>query len=322
MRVRLMMLSIVTLFIFSTWKIDQRWRTIISSVVIITGAVLFSSCYQDSTSPLPIPLPPTWTPTILPGVNTAMLEKTPVLTISPRSTTAPLSSKEASPQAGQQLKSSTPKESTQETEADATRIPPVSPVPQTPSTSSLTSKDGRIDSVGPVTVATVEPLSVGSGMPPVRLLIPALGLDTPVQTMSWKVIQDAKGVRSEWDVVDFAAGHHINSAFPGEPGNVVLSGHNNISGAVFQSVCVIGEPGVDFGLGDEMILEDKRGRRFIYQVNGWRRIEEANASISQRQENAQYLNPTTFAQLTLVTCWPPTSNTHRVVVTGLLSGME
>ena len=85
---------------------------------------------------------------------------------------------------------------------------------------------------------------------------------------------------------------------------------------------LIGEPGVDFGLGDEMILEDKLGRRFIYQVNSWRRLEEANASIARRQENAQYLNPTTFAQLTLVTCWPPTSNTHRVIVTGLLSGRE
>jgi sortase A len=140
--------------------------------------------------------------------------------------------------------------------------------------------------------------------------------------MGWKVIEDAKGVRSEWDVVDFAAGHHINSAFPGEPGNVVLSGHNNIGGAVFQSVCVIGEPGVDFGLGDEMILEDELGRRFIYQVNGWRRLKEANASIAKRQENAHYLDPTAFAQLTLVTCWPPTSNTHRVIVTGLLSGKE
>ncbi|HEY52681.1 MAG TPA: sortase [Caldilineae bacterium] len=184
------------------------------------------------------------------------------------------------------------------------------------------SGDGRIDRAGPVHVTTVEPIPVGAGMPPTRLLIPALGLDTPVQTMGWKIIEDENGVRSEWEVVDFAAGHHINSAFPGEPGNVVLSGHNNIAGAVFQSVCVIGEPGVDFGLGDEMILEDKLGRRFIYQVNSWRRLEEANASIARRQENAQYLNPTTFAQLTLVTCWPPTSNTHRVIVTGLLSGRE
>ncbi len=159
-------------------------------------------------------------------------------------------------------------------------------------------------------------------MPPTRLLIPALNLDTPVETMGWKVVQDAKGVRSEWDVVDFAAGHHINSAFPGEAGNVVLSGHNNIGGAVFQSVCVIGQPGVDFGLGDEMILVDESGRRFVYQVNGWRRLQEANASIAQRQDNAQYLAPTTDAQLTLVTCWPPDSNTHRVVVTGLLVGME
>ena len=235
---------------------------------------------------------------------------TPQPTLAPTAASAPLSGI-----------SQAPRVSASDVDVRATDIPRAAS-PQPRIVTPAPSNGERIDVVGPVAVATVEPLPAGAGMPPTRLLIPALGLDTPVQTMGWKVIEDAKGVRSEWDVVDFAAGHHINSAFPGEPGNVVLSAHNNIGGAVFQSVCVIGEPGVDFGLGDEMLLEDELGRRFIYRVNGWRRIEEANASISERQENAQYLNPTAFAQLTLVTCWPPTSNTHRVIVTGLLSGKE
>ncbi|MCP4168101.1 MAG: sortase, partial [Chloroflexi bacterium] len=138
-------------------------------------------------------------------------------------------------------------------------------------------------------------------------------------TMGWKVIRTARGTRSEWEVVDFAAGHHINSAYPGEAGNVVISGHNNIGGSVFRSVCVIGQPGVDFGLRDEIILSDEEGRQFTYEVNGWQRMKEANASIAKRRGNAQWLDPTDFAQLTLVTCWPPWSNTHRVVVTALLT---
>lgn len=181
---------------------------------------------------------------------------------------------------------------------------------------------GRIDEAGPISLPTVAPLQLGDGRPPVRLLIPALGLDAAVEPMGWHVVSDANGTHSEWDVIDNAAGHHVNSAYPGELGNVVLSGHNNIGGAVFRSVCVIGEPGVDFGLGDKVILVDEAGRRFTYQVNGWQRFPESNASFAGREENARYMNPTDFAQLTLVTCWPPTSNTHRVIVTGLLTATE
>jgi len=254
--------------------------------------------------------PATWTPTVLAVSDSATPEPAPVTVATAQPKTV------VSGAAATVAPTETPAPRVQE----MTAAPSPSPLP--PSATAAVSAGGRIDAVGPVAVQTVEPLPSGAGMPPTRLLIPALDLDAPVQEMGWKVIEDAKGVRSEWEVVDFAAGHHINSAFPGEAGNVVLSGHNNIAGAVFQSVCVIGEPGVDFGLGDEMILVDELGRRFIYQVNGWRRLAEANASIARRQENAGYLNPTTLPQLTLVTCWPPTSNTHRVIVTGLLAGME
>jgi len=174
---------------------------------------------------------------------------------------------------------------------------------------------GRIDKIGPIALPTIAPLEPGEGLPPVRLSIPALSLDTPVQRMGWKTV---RGV-SQWDVVDNAAGHHFNSAYPGERGNVVISGHNNIAGAVFAGVCVIGQPGVAWGLKDAIILTDSAGRTFTYRINGWHRMKEKNASIATRQDNASYLRPTSDARLTLVTCWPPWSNTHRVVVTGVLT---
>ena len=297
----------------------QPWKTIVITTLVIGFSV--ASCHQGATPVPPIPLRPTWTPTTLPAPDLKKLERTPVVTISPDSTPVIL---EALAQTTPKPKPVVQREVIEEeaTETDPKAFALSSSAPKTPVIPPAASEDGRIDVAGPVAITTVEPLVPGAGMPPARLLIPSLNLDAPVQPMSWKVIEDAQGVRSEWEVVDFAAGHHINSAFPGEAGNVVLSGHNNIGGAVFQSVCVIGEPGVDFDLGDEMILVDEIGNRFIYQVNGWRRLEEANASIYQRQENAQYLDPTTVAQLTLITCWPPNSNTHRVIVTGLLSGTE
>ena len=293
-------------------------RRMLLIIAIVVMAVSVMSCRQTSTPDRPNLLPPTWTPTPVPAPEIGEQEITLV------STSLPVSTPEST---GENLSEAAPiPEPTVLREVDTESAPKAhdlsSPAAKTSVVPPAVSENGRIDVAGPAAIPTIEPLAPGAGIAPARLLIPKLNLDAPVQSMSWKVIEDAQGVRSEWEVVDYAAGHHINSAFPGEAGNVVLSGHNNIGGAVFQSVCVIGEPGVDFGLGDEMILQDEIGKRFIYQVNGWRRLEEANASIYQRQENAQYLNPTSDAQLTLITCWPPNANTHRVIVTGLLSGIE
>lgn len=251
---------------------------------------------------------PTWTPTA------AVVGKQQPTAVSATETATPLptpSPKLPTPTPSATLRASPP--------ASLTLTPPP---PVTPASAAATPAARRIDSAGPIPLPTIQPLPIGQGRAPTRLLIPALGLDAPVLPMGWHVVEDANGIRSEWDVVDDAAGHHIDSVFPGEAGNVVLSGHNNIGGAVFRPVCVIGEPGVDFGLGDEIILQDEAGRSFVYQVEGWQRFAEAGASIAQRQANARYLAPTARAQLTLITCWPPTSNTHRVVVTGPLTGMR
>ncbi len=146
-------------------------------------------------------------------------------------------------------------------------------------------------------------------------MIPALGLDAPVHPMGWRTV----GNHTEWEVPDFAAGHHIDSAFPGEAGNVVISGHHNTGGNVFAALSRIGEPGMPFGLGDAIILEDDVGRRFVYRVTGWRRIPETDASVTTRQENASYLLSTDFPALTLITCWPAQTNTHRVIVMAALT---
>ncbi len=176
----------------------------------------------------------------------------------------------------------------------------------------------RIDAAGPAPIPTVAPLPPGAGRSPVRIIIPAIGLDAAVQPMGWRVVDD----HTEWAVPDDAAGRHIDSAFPGEAGNVVISGHHNIGGRVFSGVSRIGEPDSPLGLGDEIILEDEIGREFVYRITGWRRFPEASASVAMRQENASYLLPTDFPQLTLITCWPAQTNTHRVIVMAVLTEMR
>lgn len=142
---------------------------------------------------------------------------------------------------------------------------------------------------------------------PERIQLPAIGVDTDVVTVGWQSVSlaDGKSV-SQWEVADFAAGWHKNSALPGEPGNVVISGHNNIRGAVFRKLYTL-QP------GDRATLW-AGGQPFEYAVEEVLILEEGGASPEKRRENARWIQPFDDERLTLVSCWPEESNSHRVIV--------
>ncbi len=72
---------------------------------------------------------------------------------------------------------------------------------------------------------------------PERITIPSIGLDTKVVDLGWSAATDPAGrIFNNWDVAAYAAGWHVNSDLLGAGGNVVLSGHNNILGAVFREL--------------------------------------------------------------------------------------
>ena len=151
--------------------------------------------------------------------------------------------------------------------------------------------------------------------PPVRLVIPALELDVPVVEMGWRIVGRGKNRRSEWVIPDYAAGHHINSANPGQNGNVVISGHHNIKGRVFEPISRDidrEEPRLKPGTEIQLYTED--GQKFIYRVEQVLLLREVGASEEERRRNAQWIGPTEEPVLTLVTCWPYWTNTHRVIV--------
>lgn len=183
-----------------------------------------------------------------------------------------------------------------------------SPRDPTPSSAALAS------STTPAGVPAATAAPVGSNPPPVRLIIPGLGLDVPVEEVSWDVSFADGSWQSVWQTASGAAGHHRNSANPGESGNVVISGHHNTRGEVFREVSEIGRPDASFGLRDEIVLVASDGRRYTYMVVQWERFEEETATRQVRQEHGRYLDQTSEARLTLVTCWPYESNSHRVVV--------
>lgn len=142
---------------------------------------------------------------------------------------------------------------------------------------------------------------------PSRLVVPSIKLDTPVVELGWSTKKDAAGaVFSEWDVADYAAGWHKNSSLPNEAGNIVLSGHNNIRGAVFRELDQLKR-------GDELVLY-AGGQEYAYTVDEVLIVPEKFATEQQRLDNVRYIQETEDDRLTLVSCWPRNDNTHRIIV--------
>jgi LPXTG-site transpeptidase (sortase) family protein len=146
------------------------------------------------------------------------------------------------------------------------------------------------------------------------LLIPSLEIDAPVVQVSWDLLFRDGAWRTVWQTASDAVGHHRNSANPGEAGNVVLSGHHNTAGEVFREVSEIGLDGARLGEGDELVLVTGDGQHYTYSVVDWERFQESGIAEEERQRHAGYLDQTGEPTLTLVTCWPYESNSHRVVV--------
>ncbi len=163
---------------------------------------------------------------------------------------------------------------------------------------------GADEDAAPPVVAVSEPTL--SGMPE-RLVIPQLGLDTPVTELGWSTGTGVDGyVFSQWEVANNAAGWHKNSAQPGEAGNVVMSGHNNILGAVFRELDQLRK--------DDEITVYADDESFDYTVEQVLIVPEKRATVEQREANAQWITQTDDDRLTLVSCWPRDNNTHRIIV--------
>lgn len=141
---------------------------------------------------------------------------------------------------------------------------------------------------------------------PDRLVLPAINVDVPVVELGWSTTQKENQVFSEWDVAEYAAGWHKNSAQLGQGGNVVMSGHNNILGSVFRELDQLKR-------GDEITVW-AGSQSFAYQVDKVMIVPEKYASAEQRKDNARWIGPFTDDRLTLVSCWPRDDNTHRVIV--------
>jgi len=145
--------------------------------------------------------------------------------------------------------------------------------------------------------------------PPDRLIIPSIDLDAPVVPIGWYVVEQGGQSQIVWQVADNAASWHKTSAYPGQGGNVVLNGHHNIKGEVFRYL-------VDVEVGDRVLVY-VGDQVYYYAVEQKMILKEKGEPLEVRLQNASWILPTDDERLTMVTCWPYTNNTHRLVVVAL-----
>jgi len=161
----------------------------------------------------------------------------------------------------------------------------------------------------PTALPTLAPDSAPAGAPPDRIVISAIALDAAVKPIGWHIEEQDGQKFSVWDVPDNAAGWHETSAYPGEGGNVVLNGHHNIRGEVFRYL-------IDLEAGAKIKLY-VGDRIYYYSVTEKHIIKEKGEPQQVRYENARWIAPTDDERLTLVTCWPYTSNSHRLIIVAM-----
>ncbi len=136
-----------------------------------------------------------------------------------------------------------------------------------------------------------------------RIVIPSVGIDARVITVG----VTPSGVV---DTPAHAAGRYVRSSQAGAIGNVVLSAHNDIDGALFRAL-----PETPH---DALIYIHRGPAVFTYEVRYQTKVWEEGAPERLRRENARYLLPTTNPVCTLITCVPLWVDTHRWIVRTLL----
>lgn len=143
---------------------------------------------------------------------------------------------------------------------------------------------------------------------PVRISIPAIQLDAEVTAVGLERHTTDEGESYyQWQVpAGYLAGWHNNSARLGKPGNTVLNGHHNIFGEVFRDL-------IDLEEGDEITLYDQN-QAYLYRVTHKEILPELGQPLAVRVANARWMDPTADERITLISCWPYTGNSHRLVI--------
>ncbi len=142
----------------------------------------------------------------------------------------------------------------------------------------------------PLPDPAVEPVDVGDGI--ARIEIPRIGLDAIVVELA--DLDDLESLKN-------GPGHINGTAYPGQVGNCVISGHRTTYGAPFRNVNEL-QP------GDDIILRTAAGD-YTYKVTETRIVEPTDLSV---------LEQGTDRRVTLTACHPWYSAAQRIIITGIM----
>jgi LPXTG-site transpeptidase (sortase) family protein len=151
---------------------------------------------------------------------------------------------------------------------------------------------------------------------PVRISIPTIDLTADIINATQKEIVQGEKTYIQWSAPDeFAVGWHFTSSFLGVPGNTVLNGHHNVFGKVFEHLDQLVS-------GDEIFIYGNDLHIYEYVVSNTMILAERDVSLDERLENARWILPSEDERITLITCWPYFSNTHRLIIVARPQGSE
>ncbi len=154
--------------------------------------------------------------------------------------------------------------------------------------------------------STPTPLPEARPLPAIRIIIPKIGVNEQIIEIGLKRVGSGDDTRFEWDSAAYAVGHRENSAYPGEQGNIVLSGHNNTQGEVFRDLERLAP-------GDEIYLYTFDAE-FKYVVVAKDIVLVVGAGPEELARHARYVADFPEETLTLVSCWPYLTYTHRIYI--------
>ncbi len=165
-------------------------------------------------------------------------------------------------------------------------VPPLTPLPS------------------PTPLPTPAPTPTPIPKPPVWIEIPKLGIERTIVPMGTVL----RGEQLEWDADSLFAttnrrdlvGHLEGSSNPGQPGNIILAGHNYNRGLYNWT-------GVFYALkrlrqGDVIYLLNEDDERFTYQVEQVDQVPWQTGSTTNRLTHIAYFSLTQDETLTLATC--------------------
>jgi LPXTG-site transpeptidase (sortase) family protein len=149
---------------------------------------------------------------------------------------------------------------------------------------------------------TPPPFQVAEAAAAPTLYIPSLGKSVPIV---YSKSRDDAAVQAD---LDKGVSLDVQSPRPGQAGNVFLTGHSNNWPWHGQYRSIFGNLD-QLKAGDEIILD--ADKRYTYRVTGQRVVNPTDVSVMDSDPSKH--------QLTLMTCWPPSTTWNRRIVTAELA---